>query len=46
VSDSVLAKLVITVIILIAFALWRSSDRIQPPDCVNGCPTDISASRK
>ena len=45
-NDSTLAKLVVTVIILITFAVWRASDRIQRPDCGTNCPTDISASRK
>jgi hypothetical protein len=46
VSDSVLAKVVITVVVLIAFAVWRSSEHIQQPNCGNNCPTDLSASRK
>jgi hypothetical protein len=45
-SNNVLAKLVVTVIILISFAIWRSSDRIQPLGCGHNCPTDISASRR
>jgi hypothetical protein len=45
-SDSSLARLVVTVIILISFAVWRSSERAQRPDCGINCPTDISASRK
>jgi hypothetical protein len=46
VNDSTLARLVVTVIILISFAIWRSSERAQRPDCGINCPTDISASRK
>jgi hypothetical protein len=45
-SDSSLARLVVTVIVLISFAVWRSSERAQRPDCGINCPTDISASRK
>jgi hypothetical protein len=46
VSDSVLAKLVVTVIVLIGFAVWQWSEHNRPPNCGNNCPTDISASRK
>jgi hypothetical protein len=45
-SDSILAKLVVTVIVLIGFAIWLTSEKHQPPGCQNNCPTDISASRK
>jgi hypothetical protein len=45
-SDSILAKLVVTVIVLGGFALWLASEKHQPPGCRNNCPTDISASRK
>jgi hypothetical protein len=45
-NDSALAKLVVTMILLISFAVWRSSERAQRPDCGVNCPTDISASRK
>ena len=45
-NDSALAKLVVTVILLITLAVWRSSERAQRPDCGVNCPTDISASRK
>ena len=45
-NDSTLAKLVVTVIILVSFAIWRSSERTQQPGCGINCPTDISASRK
>jgi hypothetical protein len=46
VSDSILAKLVVTVIVLSSFAIWLASEKRQPPGCQNNCPTDISASRK
>ena len=45
-NDSSLAKLVVTVILLISFALWRAAERAERPDCGVNCPTDISASRK
>jgi hypothetical protein len=45
-SNNVLAKLVVTAIILISFAIWRASDRIQSLGCGHNCPTDISASRR
>jgi hypothetical protein len=43
-SNDVLAKLVVTVIILISFVIWRSS--VQPSGCGHKCPTDISAIRR
>lgn len=45
-SESTLARLVVTVILLISFAVWRSSERAERPNCGVNCPTDISASRK
>jgi hypothetical protein len=39
-GDSVLAKLIVTVIVLIAFTVWRASDRAHLPGCLNNCPTD------
>jgi hypothetical protein len=44
-SDSILAKLVVTVIILIGLTIWLTLEKHQP-GCQNNCPTDISASRK
>jgi len=43
-SNDLLAKLVVTVIILISFVIWRSS--VQPLGCGHKCPTDISAIRR
>jgi hypothetical protein len=45
-NDSVLAKLVVTAIVLIALAIWLNLDRSHLPACSGNCPTDISASRK
>ncbi len=45
-SDSIVAKLVVTVIVLCSFAIWLASEKHQPPGCQKHCPTDISASRK
>ncbi|WP_157676627.1 hypothetical protein [Afipia sp. GAS231] len=45
-NDGALAKLVVTVVLLITLVVWRSSERAQRPDCGVDCPTDISASRK
>ena len=45
-SDSTLAKLVVTVIILVSFALWLKVDRDASRGCGVDCPTDISASRR
>jgi len=45
-NDSVLGKLVVTVIVLVALAIWLKLDRSHQPGCSGNCPTDISASRK
>jgi hypothetical protein len=45
-NDSLFAKFAITVVILIALAVWRTQDRIDPAGCQTNCPTDISANRK
>jgi hypothetical protein len=45
-SDSLLTRLVVTVVVIISFTLWLSSERNRAPGCRNDCPTDISASRK
>jgi hypothetical protein len=45
-SDGVFGKLVVTAIILIAFAVWRFSEDTQPPNCDVRCPTDISANHR
>jgi hypothetical protein len=44
VNDSVLAKLVATVVILIGLTVWVRSERDQPRGCDINCPTDIPAS--
>jgi hypothetical protein len=44
-SENVLAKAVVTIVILIGFLVWRTSERSNVPSCIN-CPTDLSASRK
>jgi hypothetical protein len=44
-SNSLLTKLIVTVIILIAFWVGMTLDR-HPSDCLNDCPTDLSASRR
>jgi hypothetical protein len=46
VSDDALAKLVVTLIVLMAFTIWLASERRQSPACNVNCPTDFSASRK
>jgi hypothetical protein len=47
VSDSVLAKLVVTVILFLAFTTWVSFERDKAARACNvNCPTDLSANRK
>jgi hypothetical protein len=46
VSDSALAKLVVTVIVLMAFTIWLQSERHHSPACDVNCATDFSANRR
>jgi hypothetical protein len=46
VNDSNLAKLVVTVIVLISFTVWMAAERRQSHACKFNCATDFSASRK
>ena len=45
-SDSVLAKLVVIVIVLICFTVLLRSERSRSHGCYIDCPTDISASHR
>jgi hypothetical protein len=44
-TDDLLVKLVVTVIVLSGLLVWQISESSHRPDCQN-CATDISASRK
>ena len=46
VSDSVLARLVVVILLLIGFTVWVSADRHHGAGCQNDCSSDISARRK
>jgi hypothetical protein len=45
VTENVLAKVVVIIVVLIGFLVWRPSERSHVPGCTN-CPTDIAASPK
>jgi hypothetical protein len=45
-NDSTLAKLVVTVIVLVGFAVWLKAERTESRTCGTNCATDISASRR
>jgi hypothetical protein len=45
-STDVLAKLVVTVVVMIAFTFWLSMERAHTAHCPKDCATDISASRR
>ena len=45
-GEGVLAKLVVTVIVLICFTVWLRSERSHSRSCYIDCPTNISASHK
>jgi hypothetical protein len=42
-SDRTLARLVVTVIVLVGFAIWLNAERDASRGCGVDCPTDISA---
>jgi len=46
VNESILAKLVVTVIVLIGLTIWMAAERRQSHGCKINCATDFSASRK
>jgi len=46
VSDSVLVKIVVSIVILLGFAVWLISDQAKRSPLSDRAPTDISASRK
>ena len=46
VTNSGLARLISTVVVLIGLAIWLKSERSQTPHGCQNCPTDISASRR
>jgi hypothetical protein len=45
-STDVLAKVVVTVIVMIAFTFWLAMERAHTAHCRKDCPTDISASQR
>ncbi|MGY3445340.1 MULTISPECIES: hypothetical protein [unclassified Bradyrhizobium] len=45
-NHDALAKLTVTVIVLVALLVWRVADQKRSVDCGAGCPTDVSAIRK
>jgi hypothetical protein len=45
-SDSTVARLVVTVVVLVGFAVWLKAERDASRGCGGDCPTDISAIRR
>jgi hypothetical protein len=45
-SDDVVAKVVVTVIVMIAFMFGMAMERAHTAHCQRDCPTDISAIRR
>ncbi|WP_283805488.1 hypothetical protein [Bradyrhizobium tropiciagri] len=41
-----MAKLTITIIVLVALLVWRVGDQKKAIACGANCPTDVSANRK
>jgi hypothetical protein len=44
-SNDTLAKLVVTIVVMIAFTFWLAIEKAHTARCQKDCPTDISASR-
>ncbi|MBR0894966.1 hypothetical protein JQ616_08410 [Bradyrhizobium tropiciagri] len=45
-NHDALAKLTVTVVVLVALLVWRVADQKKSTECGAGCPTDVSAIRK
>ncbi len=45
-SHDVLAKLTVTIIVLVGLLVWHVADQKRPVECGASCPTDVSANRK
>ncbi|WP_420964167.1 hypothetical protein [Bradyrhizobium sp. B120] len=45
-NHDTLAKLTVTIIVLVALLVWRVADQKKAIACGLGCPTDVSANRK
>ena len=42
-SSEVLAKVVVTIVVMIAFTFWMATQRAHTAHCQKDCPTDVSA---
>ncbi|WP_456664925.1 hypothetical protein [Bradyrhizobium sp. USDA 3240] len=45
-NHDTLAKLTVTIIVLVALLVWRVADQKKAIACGLDCPTDLSANRK
>ncbi|MCC8955228.1 hypothetical protein H8B02_17840 [Bradyrhizobium sp. Pear77] len=45
-NHDTLAKLTVTIIVLVALLVWRVADQKKAIACGLNCPTDLSANRK
>ncbi|MGF6309227.1 hypothetical protein ABIB82_002720 [Bradyrhizobium sp. i1.8.4] len=45
-NHDALAKLTVTIIVLVALLVWRVADQTKSIECGTSCPTDLSANRK
>jgi hypothetical protein len=46
VNSGLLAWIVVIVIALTAFMVWRAAERHQQGDCGANCPTDLSSAKR
>jgi hypothetical protein len=45
-NHDALAKLTVSIIVLVALLVWRVADQRKLIECGANCPTDVSANRK
>jgi hypothetical protein len=45
-TDAILKKIIVTVMAFIALAIWMMSGHVEQSECLNNCPTDLSASKR
>jgi hypothetical protein len=45
-SNDILARIVVTIVVMTAFTFWLAIEKAQTAHCQKDCPTDISASQR
>ena len=45
-NNDILARVVVTIVMMIAFTFWLATEKAHTAHCQKDCPTDISAVRR